>query len=51
MKIETYIEVKLNLKVPGEQVDEVSNKLIDLVTELGVYDGGKLEQSEIKLDI
>jgi len=49
MKVIT--ELKLSIKVPTERVDEVSQKILDLLAELEVYDGGKLEQSNRTVNI
>ena len=44
------VEVVFTLRVPREKVDEVSQALVDLAGHLGVYEGGKLTQSDVKLD-
>lgn len=44
-------EIKLTIKVPTQRVDEVSQKVLDLLSELNVYDGGRLEQSNATIDL
>ncbi len=41
----------VTVKVPFERVDEVSQQIIDLLAELHVYDGAKLEQSNATIDL
>lgn len=49
--METIVELKLTVKVPFQRIDEVSQKILDLLAELEVYDGGKLEQSNATVDL
>lgn len=49
--METVVEIKLTIKVPTPKVDLVTRKLVELVTEFEVFDGGKLEQGNVTVDI
>lgn len=48
--METIVEITLKIKVPTRQVDEVSQRIIDLLSELDVHNG-LLEQGKVTINI
>jgi len=49
--MDVITEIKLTIKVPSSRTDEISQALLDLLAELDVYDGEKLEQSNTTIDL
>ena len=49
--MKTHVVLTLTIKVPTSRVQEVSQEILDLVAELGVYDGGELTQGVATVDI
>ena len=49
--MEVITNITVTIKVPPHKVDEVSQRIVDLLSELSVYDGAKLEQSKATIDL